>query len=280
MPADTALRTAIREGIGGRLIELGFRRKSERFYEKDEGDLYYWVRFELSDEGFVDWAGIRSKKLEALFASCGPDLPQYNTNTPADGHLYNGAILQWRWESSANFDTADSTRSRLNPLNWFVNWKRDWALSDLYTQSPYVDRGCWAYDDDPEGCAAASLAQWRRTVESWLLAMRDPIAFADWYCNGHAVRLPDIICSFPWACAGDKDRAQAYLRRAYRLRPYTRDEAYRGLRPSLHFFMGRRARQALEVRVERQVKMATTVKARGRIVADVLNLDLGDHPAD
>ena len=48
MPSDPALRTAIREGIGSRLIELGFRRKSERFYEKDEGDLYFWVRFEQS----------------------------------------------------------------------------------------------------------------------------------------------------------------------------------------------------------------------------------------
>jgi len=277
---DLQLRTAIRNGIGSRLIELGFRRKSERFYEKDEGDLYFWVRFELSDEGFVDWAGIRSKKLEALFASCGLDLPQYNIDAPANGHLYNGAILQWRWESDASFKVADNARNRLNPINWFVDWKRDWAASDPYTQSPYVGRGCWAYADDPEGCAAASLAQWRRTVEPWLAAMRDPHAFADWYCNGHAVRLPDIICSFPWAVAGDKDRAQAYLRRAYRIRPHTRDEAYRGLRPRLHFFMGRRARQALDIRVVHQIKMAATVKAQARQAADALNLDLGAHPAD
>lgn len=57
MTAQDPLRIAIRSGIGARALELGFKRKSERLYVREDDAYREWVYFSKHKRfewGFTD----------------------------------------------------------------------------------------------------------------------------------------------------------------------------------------------------------------------------------
>lgn len=101
MFCDRPARQAVRDGIGKRLIELGFRRKTERFYEKDEGDRYFWSSFVIDEyeRCFREQTGFRFRALERLTADVGlPEHVQYIFQDPAHYHASISAMGVLRWQ--------------------------------------------------------------------------------------------------------------------------------------------------------------------------------------
>ena len=92
MAATEAQKIAIDEGIGGRLLELGFRKKSERLYVRETVDLEYWSRFRFQPErlggGFRERTGIVSKSLQSLSEQVGLIESQYNFDYTSASHVH------------------------------------------------------------------------------------------------------------------------------------------------------------------------------------------------
>ncbi len=268
-------RLAIREGIGKRALELGFKRKSDRLYEREEGDLTFWLRFTMSDdERFVDLAGVVSRELDEMIAATGADLNPYNIDEPSKGHVYISAIDAWRAQSRASEEAFRKPLRWLGPIYWFLPWINIWRRRDPFTQSPFVEKGRWYAGADPEGCAAASLAKWREIVEPWLDAMQDPRLFARWYSNNQWAYVLTPARAVAFARAGDVAMATWLLQSDFDARNWTEADAIkhfrRGPRSSWHFKTDEEQRAAALDSVE----LAQFRSARARRVADALGLTL------
>lgn len=271
-------RIAIRDGVGARLIELGFRRKSERLYEKDEGDLYFWVRFVISDDdSFVDRAGVVSREMERMVAATGEELHQYGVTEPAPGHISISAYDYWAGQDAlaeAEFRNSRWWLNLLGPCKSLVPWDRMWAKRSAFKSSRFAGGGRWRVSGSPSGCAAVSLEKWRESVEPWLDEVRDPDGFARCFMYGLMAGEYGVLRAIAWARAGDMNKAKALLLRVHDRRRWTHADAIEKFRkgPRSAWFFKTEAEQTKAA--ENSVKMALAESAQAERVAAHLGISL------
>lgn len=207
---------AWRDGIGARLLELGFKRTGRDVYTLEDKAYIIWGRSNFIDHDLShDFVGVISKELDRMIDEAGLDISRHALDEPAKAHVYRSAIEAWDDESRASAEAFRAPLREWSPIYWFYPWIERWKRQDPFTQCPFTRPGAWYSGDDPAGCAAASLAQWRRIVEPWLAHIRDPATFAAWYePNRHmAIRAPTTALA--WARAGDRERAKRLLHGMY-----------------------------------------------------------------
>jgi|GEM_PF-3345795 len=162
---DADAREAVRNGIGARLLELGFTRKSARLYVREDERFKEWVRFSYGGSGaFSDLIGIYDKELAALTESCphsrGAD---FGVVSPRPAHVLHSAQTAWRnWESACEKDWRE-TLDWWNPIDWARRTPRRESEASIYVG----DRGKWRTNGNPDMCAAESLKIWRKHIEPW-----------------------------------------------------------------------------------------------------------------
>ena len=175
-------RIAIRNGIGKRLLELGFQRKSTRLYVREDEQFSEWVGFSIDGyERVNETIGIFDKDFAALFAS----MPHYEDvvestdvwGDPAPAHVHSGALELWRDEAD------EKVNAEIDGWRW---WQREaWfgpKPTPEYMLSPFVIDGAWETATDPDGVAEFMLEHWRARVEPWRERMlTDKAAFAARY---------------------------------------------------------------------------------------------------
>ncbi len=163
MARNSPQRVAMREGIGARLLELGFTRRTERFYVREDTEYREWVRFELSSwRAFVDRAGFVHKGLEAAIAALDLDVERSLSDLRDMAHLRHGAHWAWARQSDASKAAYHKARRRYGWLVWqFWASDRHWSSTDPFEQSAFTGRDGWQCADDPVGCAAESAARWQ-----------------------------------------------------------------------------------------------------------------------
>lgn len=154
---------AIRDGVGARLLELGFERKSLRAYVKQTGIYTEWVHFRRHGEGDVtDTYGIFDNALQA-FCDAAFAIPQptgmagetrpchlgYEGRDHARSVIHH-AVEAWR-----------KARRPWRPLEYLIEYPE--------TAHPYLqfisERGRWRDGGDPEGCGQAMLECWAAHIE-------------------------------------------------------------------------------------------------------------------
>ncbi len=205
-PQRTA-RQAIENGIGRRLLELGFERKSARRYLREDERFKEWASFEIDGhQRFGDSIGLFDKELAALFEPLGwnhEDSAGHREPLPA--HVGARTLRLW----------AEAEETWRASMRWYD--PRDWFRrppQPSITQSPFVaqDIRIWESSADPEGAAAASLAKWIELVEPWRERVRtDKTAlvqnYLTWPNGGGAFK--QIVCH---AYLGEKAAAERICR--------------------------------------------------------------------
>jgi hypothetical protein len=277
-PAKQSVQAA-RSGIGARLLELGFKRKSNRLYELDEGELHFWVRFKYSsDDTFGDRAGVRSDEFTKLVESAGEDLYHYLHNENSDAHVSFSAIGNWSAQVYNAEDAFKHRYRRLGPINWFIPWDRLLRRRNPYWRSPYVQNDRWRAMEDPDGCAEASLAKWREVIEPWLAAMRDRKQFAQMYRGCRWYQGDSLVIGIAWVYAGDIERARPYIQEPFDARYWTIEDAIRMFRRRPNFRRLYPTDDKLQAAAARSVAMAQAESAQALRVAQRLNIQLKGAP--
>jgi len=199
---------AIRDGIGARLLELVFERRSSRLYRKDTPDILEWVHFRRHAVGaFTETYGIFDKRMKAFFDDMlGPEAPDWMEEPlPAHeisnalhhaGDLIRAAVADWR-----------RNRSLRRPLEFFREapeqahpYQRFWAKG-----------GAWFAGDDPAGCAEASRDCWVAGVEPFRTTLlADDLAIAREVLKGSA-RQSFLYRACLYGYLGDRHSAKAIL---------------------------------------------------------------------
>jgi len=222
---STARRQAIHDGIGGRANELGFKRKSERLYVREDDSFRLWIRFSfIGQDCFRDYAGVVAKDLEAKFAGFDTKIYQYGFNQSSQSHVYYSAIQQWKYES---IQSQEDFGCSLGPFRYFLPWERFWRHRDPFSRSKVVSNDAWRPTSDPRGCASQSLEKWQATVEPWLERMRNPVEFAKWYSGSEWSNVQAAARAAAWARAGRLDLAKAILQAEYDIRLVSHDAIMR-----------------------------------------------------
>lgn len=161
--AADPMTVAIREGVGARLLDLGFERKSQRAYVKETGAYSEWVHFRRHSEGDVtDTYGIFDNALQAF---CDSVLePPEDTATryePRPSHLYYEGRNHAR---HVIYDAVEAWRKARRPWRPF-----EYLIEHPETAHPYLqfisERGRWRDGGDPSGCARAMLECWTAYIE-------------------------------------------------------------------------------------------------------------------
>lgn len=150
---------------------------------------------------------------------------QYDFTAGPLAHIYCSALQTW---ANASQDREEAIKRRLQwvgPLSWFLPWRSVWRLSDDFERSKHIRNDLWDLSKDPEACAAISLAKWRETVEPWLEAMRDPVAFVEWYQHRYWGRILGFPRAAVFARAGMKNQARAWLQWEYDRRNRTFEQS-------------------------------------------------------
>ena len=270
---------AFRDGIGARAKELGYRRKSAGVYQRDTADHILWIRASFyGDDAFDDSSGVVSKALDRMIAAAGLENRSYTNLGSGESHLSISAIWNWREESRASEEDYRAPLRKWGPIYWFHPWGKHWARKDPYTQCRFAD-GDWRANGDPEGCAAASVKEWRRIVEPWLEKMQDPVEFAYSY-DRH-----DSICvslhALAWACARMEGYAEHKLRRRLE-RPTPTVEEHAAFFMSIKDFQRQypdaeafKQRAMEDGEAKRKADLAT--RARVRQAAAYLGMSLADN---
>lgn len=275
------VRQAIRDGIGQRLIELGFGRKTERFYDKDEGDCYFWSSFVIDDHErcFREETGFRFRALERLIADVGlMEHVQYIFQDPSPYHAWISALGVLGWQDREAEDAyVDAFKRKAGPFRFFFDPRSKWRAQSPLLNAPYYEKGQWRVGDDPALCVAESLKAWRAHVEPWIAEMRDPKAFARQYRVGRMTPEHCGAAACAWMLADAPEHAAAILKPVYRRKDLTEAEAYaRSKRYSRRF--GRRlSEQEHRHRAEESVASARKESARAKEIADALGLRLDDE---
>lgn len=214
----------IRDGIGARLKELGFERKSQRHYRKETGHISEWVHFSIDREDFVvDTYGVFDNAMQAY-------LDEYlgKEESPGSSGLVRPAHASYRsrnlarHEAFVGYEAWKATRRIWRPLDYF----RDPPDDVIHWMYPFLSHnGRWDPSNDPEGCAAASQAAFREGIEpnrNEILA--DNLAIARiWIDSMHVYRHERVVLL---CYLGDRVTAQEQAEEAIALDGREASEAY------------------------------------------------------
>lgn len=202
---------AIRDGIGRRAQELGFKRKSEKIYERIDDEYRCRVVFRHRKDGaFYDLTGMTALSVLRLYDEAGVAMQVSHGDGRGVGHIRTPSIAYWATESRNSREEYLRRYEWLGPFRWLFLLEERWAKRDSYEQCPYICDDGWQPSDDPQACAEISTALWRENVEPWLDAMRDPYQYASWE---HEARTgPDALArAANWVRAGHPDFALKLL---------------------------------------------------------------------
>lgn len=165
MRAVNPITIAIREGIGKRLLELGFQRQGARMYLKETGDYSEWVHFGNRPGGFTEQYGVFDNGLQRYMDCLMPDgFPTGHNSGPKLLHFgmhayhfgaYEAAELEKQWRRR---------RRPWRPLEYFIEPPRNLTPYRRYISDQFHG---WTLDDDPHGCAAATLEAFEGSVGRW-----------------------------------------------------------------------------------------------------------------
>lgn len=274
-------RQAVRDGIGQRLIELGFRRKSERLYEKDEGDLYFWSRFTFSgDDRFRETTGCVSRSLERLVESLEvPNVGQYNIDEPSPAHIYISALSAVGYiEKQLKQDFIEKFNKKMGIFRVLFDPIKRWERQNPLQNPPYYDSGYWSAKNGISLCIEESLKAWQEHVETWIAAVREPSQFARAYCDNRYAFRGNLMRGIVYAHAGDRERARWFLQRIYGLHTWTESDAiemfHRVPKSSRMFKPGAEENRA----AKSSVAGAQRDSAEAYRVAALLNVSLDEDP--
>ncbi len=276
MAKDDPNRIAIHEGIGARLKELGFKRKSERLYVREDDQFEDWVRFELSGrDAFIDISGVLLKGLDETFDNLGLDLWRYGEFGKRNAHVGRSAIRLWGISSDASLAAYHLRRRRYGWLVWqFWASEARWSATDPYVQSPYTGKGGWQCAANPAGCAAESLQKWRELVEPWFEAMRDKKAFVREYAGLGSARVPPLSRAVACAWADETESAVWYLNEICRDADRPIETFRRGIAAAERRASRRISAAELDESAETLAQSHGLAASRARQVAKYFNLDL------
>lgn len=274
-------RIAAHEGVGVRAVELGYRRKNERVYEKEAGDLTLSISFYFNgDDRFADESGVRSKKIEDLMDAADLAKSQYTNNRGRKAHVAKSAIWSWSDENWQGLRAYKEAQRKKWPIaGAFFDWDKRWDRQSPYVLSPYIDKGLWQAVPDAPGCAEISLARWTETIEPWLEAMRDPKNFASWYHRTDGMGANDLHRAVVWTAVGETKYAAKLIRAEYAHKCRSVEEIYEVLNSKVRLNPWLKA----DGGVWEAAKEVFNSYADGRVfirnVADVLKVTLPDDDA-
>lgn len=193
---------AINAGIGERIQELGFRRKSGRLYLREDERFAEYVIFRSDGLKFYDELGIFDKDFEAFMDG----LPQRGSNVsdkPRPCHVFKTALGAWRRHEQREEFRLDDRITLIRP--WTIIWpslklmRKPESMKTRLT----TDDGDWLAAEDWEGRAALSLEKFDEYVVPWRERTRtDKVAFMDEYSGysrgGQAQHMCALAYSGRW----------------------------------------------------------------------------------
>jgi hypothetical protein len=193
---------AINAGIGERIQELGFRRKSGRLYLREDERFAEYVIFRSDGLKFYDRLGIFDKDFEAFMVG----LPHRGSNVsdkPRPCHVFKTALGAWRRYEQREEFRLDDRITLIRP--WTIIWPGLKLMRKPESKkTPFTtDDGDWLATENWEGCAALSLEKFEEYVVPWRERTRtDKIAFMDEYSGysrgGQAQHMCALAYSGRW----------------------------------------------------------------------------------
>ncbi len=210
MRAVNPITIAIREGIGKRLLELGFQRQGARMYLKETGDYSEWVHFANLRGGFQDMYGIHDAALERFVSTTlevATKLNEPGMIRPC--HIASRSIDHAKWRFGQAWEEWRANRRPWRPLEYFQN-----PPDTVSMYGPFISqRGVWTPADDPIGCAAATATAWHAHVEPYRARLiASPQAVAREMIQSESFGLTKRI--MVTAYLGDKDGALALIEKS------------------------------------------------------------------
>ena len=127
------VKQAFHDGIGARLRELGFKRKSNRLYSLEDDEFLIWTRLDFrwsrgveEHDAFYDTTGFFLNPLEAFMAKSPLRDIRYCNDQRPPGHISRSA--HQIWHKSPEFEQTYGPRGQ-------SLWKRfkQWRSDDPYT---------------------------------------------------------------------------------------------------------------------------------------------------
>ena len=117
--AHEEAKLVVRNGLAKRVVEMGFTRKTSRFFVREDARFRECVKFEFGGSGyFSDWLCIFDKDLDALTKRCYPDYPSAGFDGPMPSHAGTGSIFHWRMAERKRQAAWEACQHWWNPIDW------------------------------------------------------------------------------------------------------------------------------------------------------------------
>ena len=190
---------AINAGIGARIQELGFRRKSGRLWLKEDKRFAEYVIFRTNGLEFDQDLGIFDKDFDAFMDG----LPERGSNvsdSPRPCHVSECSLSAWRKHEQ------HEEHLILRQLKFSRPWTLIWPglkpiSKPASKKTPFAtDYGKWRAAEDWEGCAALSLEKFDEYVVPWRERMRTDVnALMDEFCGYSRGGQSQVMCAHAYA---------------------------------------------------------------------------------
>lgn len=203
---------AFRDGIGAHLLELGFEKKTERLYLRDDGRFSEAVDIELDvNETFREYFYIFDREFDRVLAQAFPDL-FFRSGLTREPIEYRIRAHTWQLMTDADDAAQEKFEAGLKPWNFIRRrWRRPRRMPERF--SCLTKSYFWSAADDPAECAQQSLAIWKEFMEPWRDAARsDRKVFADRYMTRRIfLSHPELQRIAVEVYAGDVEAAKAQV---------------------------------------------------------------------